>query len=103
MEGLLSTGPTPSSFDPTLINRPASKTSKRIDVRDYLLSQEINYGVILLGILQISVPVCRCNIINLSKYMVPSSPVPGSSELSLFHMNDGPDFKEKQAHLHCGM
>ena len=35
--------------------------------------------------------------------MVPSSPVPGSSEWRLFHMNDGPDVKEKLACLHWGM
>jgi hypothetical protein len=44
--------PAPKSLDNldlTLINRPASKTSKGIDVGDYLLAQELNYGVILLG------------------------------------------------------
>ena len=44
--------PAPKSLDNldlTVINRPASKTSKGIDVGDYLLAQELNYGVILLG------------------------------------------------------
>ena len=105
--------PAPKSLDNldlTLINRPASKTSEGIDVGDYLLAQELNYGVILLGTAPLAKAFSRSRYKSMDaklkicpQGMLPSAPVPGSSKWSLSKMHDGRHAKEKQESLQCGM